>query len=82
MALLGAIFLKGTWEISYSDNGASVNEDLDIQWYLYDDDTFIHIVYKDNNNNLYVDDYKIVKLKKDEMILEDAAAGLYTYVAK
>ncbi len=68
-------------EVSYKMGGSSFDYDEDGTWEFMDDKNFIRIVYEDNGGSPGGYYWKIIKLKKEELILENDFGGRITYVA-
>lgn len=69
------------YSIQIVHDAGTVNSDGDGEWFLWDDNT--RITFRTVNDGIvYTDSYRIVRLKSNELILEDSYGHQYIYVSK
>ena len=66
-------------DISFESNGTSFTALYTGQWYLFDDDTRIHFMAIDDEGDIIPIDFRIIRLKKDELVLQDESGHQFFY---
>lgn len=66
--------------ISFESNGTEFTEEFNGQWYLFDDETRIHFMAIDDEGDIIPVDYRIIRLKKGELVLQSESGHQFFYI--